>query len=367
MNTNDRNQALIPGQDPSVFGPEPNREWLYPDAALMRQIFADNTPLLKSIVFQTETKCVFRGAMGEPLVNGRRTCMVRLEVYNEQQPSTPYLVAAMQEIAESCIPDLVPEIYQVGRATDEKGREVQYQVMEFVSGIPLGDAWGKMSNENKRDVVGTIIKVVSALQAMEISDCKVQKSLQIFLGQEGSEILARTVLGGPSTGLLSDGHYLLPAIARMFQLNSSFCNFVSVYKGLWIDVRGTGPIRVYDADMEIWPKEAVFGIDLLPQNIMVRPIDRPNGQKIYELSGFVDWGHAGFYPPSYQLSMQYIHHQNLPDERLRGSFHLLLIKGLAKLGRISPSQEALTQAILHLSEAREEMLKAEKKKNSGKS
>ncbi|KAK0748272.1 hypothetical protein B0T21DRAFT_389188 [Apiosordaria backusii] len=336
---------------------DPQGRDVVPDDSLLRRIFAHNQPLSVSIILNNWDKCVFKATVPNALSNGCYSCIVRLEALNNQA-ATFFMVAAMQEIAALCIPDFVPETLDAGKAANEKGREFQFSVLEFIEGVTLEDAWELMADTNRRSVVNTIVKVLSELQSVEISDWKAQNLLQISLGEESREKLANAVLGGPSTGLLIDGRSLLSSMEQQFQLKKPFHTTRPMDNPRRLVIESeyeeVGSATVGDADMEEWSKEAVFcHNDLEPRNIMVRAVEAPGGQTKYELAALIDWELAGFYPPSYQLSLQDTYlgtgHRHL-------SFYFLLKEGLQRIVPRSPSQVSLSRAMLLLFESQQQML-----------
>ncbi|GJD03134.1 hypothetical protein ColKHC_11959 [Colletotrichum higginsianum] len=97
--------------------------------------------------------------------------------------------------------------------------------------------------------------------------------------------------------------------------------------------------------MEQWGREAVFcHNDLTPRNIILRPRNADDGTRApdYELSAIIDWELFGFYPASYELSLQ--------DTYLSGGNHG------GDLVPASVAQVSLLQAIGVLSESRQRRL-----------
>ncbi|KAH6624918.1 kinase-like domain-containing protein, partial [Chaetomium sp. MPI-SDFR-AT-0129] len=268
------------------------------------------------------------------------------------------MVAAMQEIAATYIPGLVPETLQVGSASNEQGREFEVCVMEFVEGITLQEAWDKMTGEDRISVTADVVEALSKLHSVRLSDAKVQTILRRVLGEGGDEVLERAVIGGPSTGLLNDGPALLSAIEERRKLKKPFYAIQPLEdpKGLVIEssFEDIGSTTVSDADMEQWPKEAVFcHNDLTPRNLILQSSEDPGGDIEYKLVAIIDWELAGFYPPSYQLSLQ--------DTYLSGgnqhlSFYLLLKERMKDTVPASPSQVALLRAMELIFESQQRRL-----------
>jgi hypothetical protein len=69
---------------------------------------------------------------------------VRVEAEG-QQSDTFITVAAMQEISRSIIPELVPETYKIGKATNAEGRKFQFSVI----GLVEGDTGGGLGEDGR--------------------------------------------------------------------------------------------------------------------------------------------------------------------------------------------------------------------------
>ena len=76
------------------------------------------------------------------------------------------MVAAMQEIAATCIPSLVSETLQVGNATNGQGREFQFSIMEFIEATSLEAVWDQMTGENRRSVATAVVEALSKLHSV---------------------------------------------------------------------------------------------------------------------------------------------------------------------------------------------------------
>ncbi|KAK0668289.1 hypothetical protein QBC41DRAFT_393944, partial [Cercophora samala] len=328
-----------------------------PDSSLLKAIFGDNEPLNVSIVRKDADSCIFKAIVPIKLGHGHHSCFVRLEALTEQPPSF-YMAAAMQEIASSCIEHLVPETIQVGTATNDQKIEFQFWVMELVKGNSVEDAWDQMDDENRISVVKTLVKVLSSLQYLELSDWKVQNILQVSLGEHRKEEVTKAVLGGPLSGFMDDAWDLLSFLVQSFELTMSnrFHTIESMLNPDGVEMRSTSKnvdsVRINDVDIDR-SKEAVFcHNDIRPQNIMVRKVHTDDGQVKYELTGLVNWGFAGFYPPSFQLSLQDIY---LGVRSRHLSFYLLLKQELKATVPRTPSQMSLSKTILHLFAAQQEI------------
>lgn len=64
-------------------------------------------------------------------------------------------------------------------------------------------------------------------------------------------------------------------------------------------------MNINNSDIEKWPRESVFcHNDLNPRNLILRSSTASDGKSKYKLAGIIDWELAGFYPASYELSLQ---------------------------------------------------------------
>ncbi|POR35889.1 Uncharacterized protein TPAR_03923 [Tolypocladium paradoxum] len=329
-----------------------------PDETLLKHIFATNQPAHISIILQNWDKCVFKADFSGTLENRRPSCVVRLEAAENGSSAQFATVAAMQQIAATCIPDLVPKLLQVGIAANTRGVQFQFWVMEFAQGVTLEEGWDQMSGEDQSYVATAVVEALEKLHSVRLSDDAVQAILGRALGEESEEILNKAAMGGPSTGFPDNGLALLTSITQRLQLNRPFCSIEPMTdpKGLVIQssFEDLGSTTIRDSDMEQWPNEAVFcHNDLTPRNIILQSFDAPDGNPTYKLAAIIDWEAAGFYPPSYELSLQ--------DTYLSGgnrhiSFYLLLKQRMKGLVPPSPSQIALLQAMELIFESQQKRL-----------
>ena len=328
-----------------------------PDSSLLEHIFGNNLPSSTSIVLQNWDKCVFKASFSDAVENERHLFIVRLEA-QDSKSSDFTMVTAMQKVAASCIPPLVPETLKTGTAANKQGREFHFCVMELVEGVTLEEAWDGMAGDNRSAVVTEIVDALSKLHTVRLSDTNVQTILRRELGEESEEVLYKAVLGGPSTGLLNDGLSLLSSIEQKWKLQRPFHTTEPVAdpKGLLIKsaFEDVGSATVSDSDMEQWPKEAVFcHNDLTPRNLILRATAGSDGTTNYRLFAIIDWELAGFYPSSYELSLQ--------DTYLSGSnrhiaFYSLLKERIRDITPPSPSQVALLRAMELIFESQQRRL-----------
>ncbi len=93
--------------------------------------------------------------------------------------------------------------------------------------------------------------------------------------------------------------------------------------------------------------------DLTPRNLILKTSEGPDGNTRYKLAALIDWELAGFYPPSYELSLQDTY---LSAGNRHASFYLLLKERMKDLVPPSPSQVALLQAMELMFESQQRKL-----------
>ena len=317
-----------------------------PSESLLKHIFGQSQPTSISIILQNLEKCVFKAELPGPVPGNTQPCVVRLEA-DIEEPSGLAMVAAMQEIAGTCIPGLVPRTLQVGTAADAGGRQFQFSVVEFVQGHTLEEVWDGMDDDNRRSFVADLAEALKKLHSVRLSDDIVQTILRqtIDAREEGNGILD-AALGGPSTGFLHRGLDILAVYMQKRKLRKPFCAIELSTKPMGVVVRSSfenlGSVVIPHTDMDQWVKDAVFcHNDLTPRNLILRESSTVRGTPRYELTAIIDWELAGFYPPSYEISLQ--------DTYLSGgnrciSFYSLLKQRMLEL--VPPPDQSSPQVTL---------------------
>jgi thiamine kinase-like enzyme len=114
-----------------------------------------------------------------------------------------------------------------------------------------------------------------------------------------------------------------------------------------------GSTAINNSDIGKWPGEAVFcHNDLTPRNLILQSRASLDGKSKYKLAGIIDWELAGFYPASYELSLQDIY---LGANR-HVSFYLLLKEHMKNFVPRSLSQIVLLQAMELIFESQQMLL-----------
>ncbi|TVY14770.1 hypothetical protein LARI1_G008193 [Lachnellula arida] len=323
-----------------------------PDDRLLTQIFT-RLPETTSIFLQDWDKCVFKAEFPH------RACVVRLEAESENLKHFP-TIAAIQQIAAHVVPDLVPQTFQVGKAENAQGRMFHFSVTEIVEGELLEDVWQQLSTDEQNSVVAELVGALEKFHSIRLGDVGVREILNRTLREderlESSE--QAQAFGGPHTGFLNDGHGLLGAVMERQKLNKPFCCMEPLVDTQDIGIRSSfeelGSVVIRNSDIEKWPAEAVLcHNDLNPRNLILRSCVTPDGKSEYKLAGIIDWELAGFYPASYELSLQDTY---LGGANRHVSFYLLLKEKMRNLVPQSSSQIVLLQAMELVNESRERLL-----------
>jgi Phosphotransferase enzyme family len=332
-----------------------------PDDSLLTQIFTTNQPETISIFLQNWNKCVFKAEFPEGLEDRHSACVVRLEAENEQL-QTFTTVAAMQQIAATIIPELVPQTLQVGKAKNAQGRTFHFSVTDFVEGNLLEDVWQQLSAEEQRAVVAELVAALEKLHAVQLSDQGMQEILAKTLRAEGDEVRKSVelpgIFGGPHTGFLNNGPALLDSIMERRKLKKPVCTMESIADSQDIRIQSSfeelGSIVIPNSDVHQWPGEAVLcHNDLNPRNLILHSRASAGGKSQYTLAGIIDWELAGFYPASYELSLQDTY---LSGANRHVSFYLLLKAHMKNCVPRSPSQMVLLRAMELIFESQQRLL-----------
>lgn len=333
-----------------------------PDASLLKQIFTFKQPEIITIILQDWDKCVFKVEFPKDLEDGHAACVVRLEAENENS-SEFTTIAALQRLTATIIPEFVPQILQVGKTRNEQGRKFNFSVIEFVEGDTLEDVWQQMTEEERSSIVAELVQALEKLHSTRLGDKGVMEILGKILDEEDDEDLKKGleqpgVFGGPHTGFLSDGNALLDSIMERRKLEESFCSVEPVVHSQAVRIRTRfgepGSIVINNWDMEKWPEEAVFcHNDLTPRNLILQSRASSDGKSKYKLAGIIDWELAGFYPASYELSLQDTY---LSGANRHVSFYFLLKEHMKNSVSRSSSQIILLQAMELIFESQQRLL-----------
>ncbi len=332
-----------------------------PDDSLLKQIFATIQPETISIFLQNWDKCVFKAEFPKGLEDRHSGCVVRLEAENESF-TTFTTIAAMQKIAATIIPELVPQTLQVGKAKNAQGRMFHFSVIELVEGDLLEDVWQQMSAEEQSSVVAELVEALEKLHSVRLSDKRVKEILGKTFREEGDEVPKGFeqpgAFGGPHTGFLNDGPALLNSIMERRKLKKPFYTMEPIVDSGDIRMQSSfidlGSTIIHKSDIDKWLGEAVLcHNDLSPRNLILQSRPSSGGKSSCKLAGIIDWELAGFYPASYELSLQDTY---LGGANRHVSFYLLLKEHMKDIVPRSSSQIVLLQAMELIFESQQRLL-----------
>lgn len=235
-------------------------------------------------------------------------------------------------------------------------------MVEFVEGDVLEDVWQQMSAGEQNAVVTELVEALKKFHSVRLSDKGVQELVEKTLRENGDEVPESLeqpgVFGGPDTGFLNGGLGLLDCAMERRKLKKPFCTVEAMVDSPDIKVQSSfqelGSVTLKKSDMDAWPGEAVFcHNDLNPCNIIVQKHDPSSGKPTRKLAAIIDWELAGFYPASYELSLQNTY---LAAGNRHLSFYVLLKEHMQKLVPRSSSQIVLLQAMELIYESQQRSL-----------
>ncbi|PKS11103.1 hypothetical protein jhhlp_002864 [Lomentospora prolificans] len=326
-----------------------------PDHPILKHIFNDAYPGAITIFTQNWDECVFKVDFSY-YANPRPPCIVRLEV-EDDEPTKFAMTAALQGLAATILPGLVPKVLQVGKAKNEGGRLLNFSVTEFIDEKTLDDVWYELNADGRSSLISELAEAVEKLHSVRLSDQKVQEFLGNALKDEPGllkELSGPGTFGGTQTGVFNSGSVFMGHIIKEHTdiKQPITVNVLSEPRGIEIksDFEDMEPVVVEESDMDRWAEEAVFcHNNLNPNQIFVRKLADGG----YSIAGILDWTLAGFYPASYELSLQDSHlglgHGNV-------SFYLLLKDRLKEVTPRTSSQIALLRARELIHESHERVL-----------
>ena len=305
---------------------------LVPENALLNCIFPQSTPASITILSQTYEVCTFIAhvdATGptEPL---HGNVVVRLELPSKIPLRT---VSALQQVATLAIPEAVPAVFQTGTATAEDGRQVEFSVSAFVAdAVTLETVWDDLNDDQRSDIMDTVLAAMTKLQALNPADASVQEILKkaggsgVFFKTTGEEggggVLSNNpnnmaFLGNREIGFFNDVPSLLAGIiayndvSEELTLSPSRSEPSDENNGILVtstDTEIPTVLHIGSKELESLQRQAVLcHNDLEPRNLLVRPVHVGDGSVHvgdgsvhYDLAAIIDWEMAGFFPFAYE-------------------------------------------------------------------
>ncbi|KAK6206099.1 hypothetical protein LQW54_007934 [Pestalotiopsis sp. IQ-011] len=275
---------------------------LAPDEQLLRRLFGQQRPTI-TMFLQNWEKCVFKAQFPSTAGESMPAKVVRLQIVEKECQSLS-TIAAIQQIAATVIPDLVPKLYEVGTIDDSRGRMLHFSIAEFVDGRTLQDVWWELNASAQDAIVEQLGEVIKKLHTVQPSAVPHGTG-----GRLGEQLEQPGVFGGPHTGFMNTGSDLLASIMEQRKLKKQFCTIETTSDPEGITIQSNfedlGALTIQKADSDKWSEEAVLcHNDLNPRNIIIRQQESQDGTIEHRLAAIIDWELAGFYPASYELSLQ---------------------------------------------------------------
>ncbi|QPC69305.1 hypothetical protein HYE68_000057 [Fusarium pseudograminearum] len=248
-----------------------------------------------NVISSNFTTCTFDIHQDASPADSPQHVLVRLESSSDHFAT----VAALQKLASSQLPDLVPQVLDVGTTFTAQGQRIEYSVTEFVSdAVTLEQEWDKLDGPAQKDLMNSIIAAISKLQTLALDSDHVHKIL------EGTPYYCdgkMSLIGSPELGFHADMKVFLANLAgdaapteTNFSATSSSNSFV-VESQLEIVDR----VELTSADLDELQKYVVFcHDDLEPRNILIRRDGTHDGK--WRLAAIIDWEMAGFFPFAYE-------------------------------------------------------------------
>ncbi|KAM0392290.1 hypothetical protein ACHAPZ_011036 [Fusarium culmorum] len=248
-----------------------------------------------NVISSNFTTCTFDIRLDTSPADFPQHVLVRLESSNDHFAT----VAALQKLANSQLPDLVPQVLDVGTTSTAEGKKLEYSVTEFVSdAVTLEQEWDKLDGPAQKDLMSSIIAAISKLQSITLDSDHAHKMLK------GTPYYCdgkMSLIGGPELGYHSDMKGFLANLAgdatpdkTKFSATSSSDAFV-----VESQLENVDQVELINVDLLELEKHIVFcHDDLEPRNILIKRDGSQSGK--WHLAAIIDWEMAGFFPFAYE-------------------------------------------------------------------
>jgi hypothetical protein len=281
-----------------------------PDEQLLSQLFDQHQPTA-TIILQNRQKCVFRADFPRGIQRKSAAKIVRLELMTTDSKSFE-AIAILQQAAARVLSDLVPKVHNIGKVVDSHGRTLHFSVTQFIEGQTLQDLWSKLSINAQDSIILELFEALQKLHTVRPSDLHSMFTEEILSDTDAGkiDIVPRPIVfGGPHTGFIDSGSALLASFMQRRKLKKQFCSITpsTETEGICIESNfdDLGSLTIENVEMNQWSDEAALcHNDLTPRNLIIQQQTSTDGQIEHHLAGIIDWELAGFYPPSYELSLQ---------------------------------------------------------------
>ncbi|KAM5350958.1 hypothetical protein ACJ41O_003681 [Fusarium nematophilum] len=269
-----------------------DQQQLLPDPAILAAIFPSAQVSSHRVISNTFDTCTFVATLAE---DAKLTeVVVRLE---KSPGSRLAVVAALQKIASTQIPHIVPSTLKVGKVRAEDGTDLDFSVTEYCHGtVTLESVWNDLDQDQRASVTQTVVDATRQLHnvRLEPASDEIKRELKgtPFLDDTHQPI---SPVGGPSLGYFDSLTALVTSVIQPANPAKAPYSFVSDDDGT-IKVTSIypefGQVSISTDDFDELQKSCVFcHNDMEPRNLLVRQTGSG-----YELAAIIDWEMAGFIP-----------------------------------------------------------------------
>ncbi|KAL3469579.1 hypothetical protein BJX99DRAFT_241025 [Aspergillus californicus] len=216
------------------------------------------------------------------------------EVIVRLEPAGSYIsiVSAIQKLAALVIPDYVPAVHQIGTASTENGKKLDYSVTTFIdNAVTLESVWGDLTDDQQSHVAEQVAFAIKKIHSINLLDEKARQFINHVIPE------APTVpLGGPELGYFSN----VSDLVRGLVASQDAFDQITItgpddggfeFKTQFDDI---SPVSMSGNDIFTLQEAIVLcHNDLEPRNILVRA---DNITAHYKVVAIIDWEMAGFFP-----------------------------------------------------------------------
>lgn len=192
------------------------------------------------------------------------------------------------------IPDYVPTVHQIGTASTENGKKLDYSVATYIkNAVTLESVWGDLTDDQQLHVAEQVALAIKKLHSVNLLDEKARQFVK-----PGSHAIteAAVPLGGPELGLFSN----VSDLVRDLVASQDGFEQVTITStddgGLKLETKFDDIPSVSMSEKDMFALQEAIVLchnDLEPRNILVRA-ESPAVH--YKVVAIIDWELAGFSP-----------------------------------------------------------------------
>ncbi|KAJ4122973.1 hypothetical protein NW768_009964 [Fusarium equiseti] len=247
-----------------------------------------------NVISSNFTTCTFSIRLVTLTADTPSHVLVRLESSDSRFAT----VAALQKLANSQLPDIVPRVLDVGTTLTAQGHRLEYSVTEFVSdAVTLEQEWDKLDGPAQKVLMSSIIATISKLQSVTLDSEHAKKILE---GTPYFHDAKVALIGGPELGYYSDITGFLAKLAGDATPERTKFSATHTSDSFVVDstLEHVGRVELTSSDLAELEKHVVFcHNDLEPRNILIK---RDDADGKWSIAAIIDWEMAGFFPFAYE-------------------------------------------------------------------